>query len=51
MVLPKNPDAVVVSNEYGTRGVESERIFNEQLEKLLDLYGYSPNAVPKAVYN
>lgn len=51
MILPKNPDEMVVSNEYGTRGVESERIFNEQLEKLLDLYGYSPNAVPKAVYN
>lgn len=51
MVLPKNPDEMTVSNNYGTRGIESERIFNEQLDKLLDLYEYSPNAVPKAVYN
>lgn len=51
MVLPKNADEVVVSNNYGTRGAESANIFNEQLDKLLDLYGYSPNAVPRAVYN
>ena len=51
MVLPKNPEEVVSTNEYGTRGADAARIFNEQLDKLLDIYGYSPNAVPRAVYN
>lgn len=51
MVLPKNLDEMVSTNEYGTRGADAARIFNEQLDKLLDLYGYSPTAVPKAVYN
>lgn len=51
LVLPRNVDDMVVSNNYGTRGAESADIFNEQLEKLLDLHGYSPEAVPRAVYN
>lgn len=51
MVLPKNAEEMIKTNDYGTRGANSANIFNEQLEKLLDLYGYSPNAVPKAVYN
>ena len=51
VVLPESYDEMVVTNDHGTRGVDSERIFNEQLEKILDLYGYSPDAVPKAVYD
>ena len=51
VVLPENYDEMVVTNDHGTRGADSERIFNEQLEKILDLYGYSPDAVPKAVYD
>lgn len=51
VVLPKNYDEMVVTNDHGTRGADSERVFNEQLEKILDLYGYSPDAVPKAVYD
>lgn len=51
VVLPKNYDEMVVTNDHGTRGADSEKVFNEQLEKILDLYGYSPDAVPKAVYD
>jgi hypothetical protein len=29
MVLPKNPDEMVSTNEYGTRGADAARIFNE----------------------
>ncbi len=51
VVLPESYDEMVVTNDHGTRGADSERVFNEQLEKILDLYGYSPDAVPKAVYD
>lgn len=51
VVLPESYDEMVVTNDHGTRGADSERVFNEQLEKILDLYGYSPDAVPKAKYN
>lgn len=50
-VLPKQYDTVVKTNDHGIRGEESAKKFNEQLEKLLDENGYSPDAVPKAVYN
>lgn len=51
VVLPESYDEMVVTNDHGTRGADSERVFNEQLEKILDLYGYSPDAVPKAKYD
>ena len=51
MVLPKNLEEVVRSNEHGIKGELSAKIFNEQLERLLDHYGYSPNSVPKASYD
>ena len=51
VVLPESYDEMVVTNDHGTRGADSERVFNEQLEKILDLYGYSPDAVPRAKYD
>lgn len=50
MVLPEYDD-VVLTNNYGIKGKRSADIFNQQLDRLLDHYGYSPDAVPKATYN
>lgn len=51
MILPKNANETVRTNSYGVRGEESARIFNQQLERLLDHYGYSPNAVQMAKFD
>lgn len=51
MVLPKNLDDMVRSNEHGIRGESSANLFNQQLERLLEHYEYSPNSVPKATYD
>lgn len=50
MILPEFDD-MVQTNSHGIKGARSADLFNYQLERLLDHYGYSPSAVPKAVYN
>lgn len=51
MIIPNNPDHTVRTNDHGIKGAISADNFNTQLDKLLDLYGYAPDAVQHAAYD